>query len=337
MNILVTGGAGFIGSNFIIYWLKKRPQDKIINLDILTYAGNLKNLASIEGSPNYRFVKGDIGDAKLVKKLFQDVDIVVHFAAETHVDRSILDPAVFLSTNILGTHILLKAGLEAKIKRFHHISTDEVFGSLGLNDTNKFDEKSNFNPGSPYAASKAASDHLVNAFYNTYGLPVTITNCSNNYGPFQHPEKLIPLAVTNALENLKIPVYGDGLNVRDWLYVEDHVRAIERVLEDGKIGETYCVGGLTKDISNLDLVRLILKILKKDTDLLTFVKDRPGHDRKYALNWSKIKNELGWSPKHSLEEWLEKTIEWYKKNQNWVKAAKGAEFEKYYKNQYPSL
>lgn len=337
MKLFVTGGAGFIGSNFILYWLRNHPQDKIINLDALTYAGNPDNLLSASPNPNYRFLKGDIGDAGLVEKAMKDVDVVVHFAAESHVDRSISDPAIFLRTNVFGTHTLLKAALKNKIKRFHHISTDEVFGALSLEDKSKFDEKSAFNPSSPYAASKAASDHLVSAFYHTYQLPVTITNCSNNYGPYQHPEKFIPLAITNALENKKIPIYGDGKNIRDWLYVTDHCRSIELVIREGKVGETYCVGGLTKDVSNIDILKLLLGILKKDESLIAYVADRPGHDRKYAVNWSKIKNKLGWQPEASLEEWLVKTVQWYKNNQIWWKKIKDNKFYQYYKEQYPKL
>jgi len=263
MKILVTGGAGFIGSNFIIYWLKKYPKDIVINLDKLTYAGNLENLKEIDNLPNYKFIKGDIIDRKLVAEVMPDIDIVCHFAAESHVDRSILSPVAFIETNIVGTQVLLEAALKFRIKYFHHISTDEVFGSLKLDDKNKFSERTPYNPRSPYAASKAASDHLVRAYHTTFGLPITITNCSNNFGPFQHPEKLIPLTITNVLEGRKVPVYGDGLYVRDWLYVEDHCRAIDLVLKEGEIGETYCVGGLTEDISNLEVVEKILKILGK--------------------------------------------------------------------------
>lgn len=337
MKLFVTGGAGFIGSNFILYWLRNHPQDKVINLDALTYAGNPDNLLSVSNNPNYRFLKGNIGDAGLVGKALKGVDVVVHFAAESHVDRSISDPAIFLRTNVFGTYTLLKAALKNKIKRFHHISTDEVFGALSLDDKNKFNEKSAYNPASPYAASKAASDHLVSAFYHTYQLPVTITNCSNNYGPYQHPEKFIPLAITNALENKKIPIYGDGKNIRDWLYVGDHCRSIELVIREGKVGETYCVGGLTKDVSNIDIVKLLLGILKKDESLIAYVADRPGHDRKYAVNWSKIKNKLGWQPEASLEEWLVKTVQWYKNNQTWWKKIKNNKFYRYYQKQYPKL
>ena len=241
MNLLVTGGAGFIGSNFILYWLKKYPNDKIVNIDKLTYAGNLENLKSVEKNPNYEFVHGDIFNSSLVNQLIRTVDIIVHFAAESHVDRSILDPAPFIKTNIEGTYVLLEAALKNKIKRLHHVSTDEVFGALELNTTEKFNEKTNYNPRSPYSASKAASDHLVRAYHTTYNLPITISNCSNNFGPYQFPEKLIPLAITNIMEGKKVPVYGDGLYVRDWLYVEDHCKAIDLILQKGKVGETYFV------------------------------------------------------------------------------------------------
>jgi dTDP-glucose 4,6-dehydratase len=246
MKLLVTGGAGFIGSNFILYWMAQHPDDSIVNLDKLTYAGNLENLTSVEKNPHYSFIHGDICDSSVVKKAMDGVDIVVHFAAESHVDRSILDAAPFVTTNVLGTQVLLEAALAAKVSRFHHVSTDEVFGSLALDDVSKFNERTPYDPRSPYSASKAGSDHLVRAYYHTFGLPITITNCSNNFGPFHFPEKFIPLAITNILEGKKVPVYGDGKNVRDWLYVEDHCRAIEAVLLKGTVGETYCVGGLTK-------------------------------------------------------------------------------------------
>lgn len=337
MRLLITGGAGFIGSNFILYWLKKHPRDFIVNLDKLTYAGNLENLKEVKDSPNYKFIKGDICDGKLVSEVMNGIDIVVHFAAESHVDRSIMTPAVFIKTNVLGTQILLEAALKYKIKRFHHISTDEVFGSLKLDDSSKFNERTPYNPSSPYAASKAGSDHLVKTYYQTYGLPITISNCSNNYGPYQYPEKLIPLAITNILEEKKVPVYGDGLNVRDWLYVEDHCRAIDLILKNGRKGEVYCVGGLTDGLSNLEVIKKILKILGKDESFLQFVKERPGHDRKYAIDWSKIKTELGWRPLHDFDTWLTKTVEWYKKNRNWWQKLKTSEYQKYYKNQYSDL
>lgn len=327
MKILITGGAGFIGSNFILYWLKKYPDDQIVNLDKLTYAGNLENLRSAEDNPNYSFIKGDICDPSIVQKAMEGIETVVHFAAESHVDRSIVEPAPFIMTNVLGTQILLDAALKNNIKRFHHISTDEVFGSLEIRSKEKFSEETNYNPRSPYSASKAASDHLVRAYFATYGLPITISNCSNNFGPYQYPEKLIPLAITNLLEDKSVPVYGDGFYVRDWLYVEDHVRAIDVILKKGKIGETYCVGGLTMDINNLEVIKKILNILGKSPDEIEFVEDRPGHDRRYAVDWTKIKRELGWEPLFSFEEYLEKTIAWYKDNKAWWKKLKNGKIE----------
>lgn len=317
MKLLVTGGAGFIGSNFILYWMKKYPEDKIVNFDKLTYAGNLENLKEVEKRPNYQFVKGDINDIEMVNKAMDGVDIVVHFAAESHVDRSITGPAVFVMTNVVGTQVLLGEAVKHNIKRFHHVSTDEVFGSLELKSSNKFNERTTYDPRSPYAASKAGADHLVRSYYTTYGLPITITNCSNNFGPFQFPEKLIPLAITNILEGKKVPVYGDGLYVRDWLYVEDHCRAIDLILKKGQIGQTYCVGGLTNDINNLTVTKKILHILGRGEEMIEFVKDRPGHDRRYAIDWSKVKNDLGFTPEHNFDEWLTRTIEWYKANREW--------------------
>lgn len=330
MRLLVTGGAGFIGTNFILYWLKNHPKDEIVNLDKLTYAGNLENLKEVENQTNYKFIKGDICDGEIVSLAMEKVDTVVHFAAESHVDRSILGPAIFVQSNVIGTQVLLENALKHQIKRFHHISTDEVFGSLSLDDPSKFNERTPYNPRSPYAATKAASDHLVRAFYHTYGLPMMITNCSNNFGPFQFPEKFIPLAITNVLEDRKVPVYGDGLYVRDWLYVEDHCRAIEKVIEKGKEGETYCVGGLTEDINNLAVVKKILKILGKDESFIEFVKDRPGHDRRYAVDWSKIKDELGWQPLFDFDTWLERTVKWYKTCESWWRRVKSGDYQKYY-------
>lgn len=337
MKLLVTGGAGFIGSNFILYWLKNYPEDFIINLDKLTYAGNLENLKEIEDNKNYTFIHGDICDPKIVEKTMEGIDVVVHFAAESHVDRSIMEPFDFVRTNVIGTQVLLDAALEKKVKRFHHISTDEVYGSLELSEKSIFNERTNYNPRSPYSASKAGSDHLVRAYYYTYNLPITISNCSNNFGPYQFPEKVIPVAITNLLEDKKIPIYGDGLYVRDWLYVEDHCRAIDLILQNGRIGETYCIGGLTEDINNLEVVKKIIKLLGKEEGSIQFVKDRPGHDRRYALDWSKIKNELGWEPMYSFEQWLEKTVEWYKNNQSWWKRVKSGEYQKYYQKQYGQL
>ncbi len=334
MKLLVTGGAGFIGSNFILYWLNKYPSDKIINLDLLTYAGNLESLKEIENNSNYSFVKGNICDRKLVDELVKKVDIIVHFAAESHVDRSILDAAPFIKTNIQGTYTLLESAVKNNISRFHHISTDEVFGSLQLNSVKKFNEKTAYDPHSPYSASKAASDHLVKAYADTYNLPVTISNCSNNFGPYQFPEKFVSLAITNILEGKKIPVYGDGLHVRDWLYVKDHCAAIDLILQKGKIGKTYLIGGLTQDISNVDVIKKIVKIMGMDIDCIEYVKDRPGHDRRYAIDWSKIKRELGWSPKQNFDKALEITVKWYKDNKDWWEKIKSGEYLKYYKKQY---
>ena len=322
MKLLVTGGCGFIGSNFVRFWLRNHPNDTVTNLDKLTYAGHQSSCKDFCNDHRYEFVKGDICNAKLVDSLMKGVDYVVHFAAESHVDRSILKPAVFIKTNILGTQVLLDAALRHKVKRFHHVSTEEVFGALSLESDKKFDENTIYNPHSPYSASKAGSDHLVRAYFDTFGLPITITNCSNNYGPFQDPEKLIPRFITNLIEGQKVPVYGDGLYTRDWLHVEDHCRAIECVTEKGKDGETYCVGGQTKDTNNLELTKLILKLLGKDEKSIDYVKDRPGHDRKYAVDWKKINRELGWEPKFDLDEWLKKTVEWYKDNDWWWKPLK---------------
>jgi len=337
MKILVTGGAGFIGSNFILYWMEKYPQDQIVNLDSLTYAGNLENLSKVEKNPNYKFIHGNICDLEIVSQAMENVDMVVHFAAESHVDRSILKPSDFVITNVVGTQVLLDAALKNNLKRFHHISTDEVYGSLKLDDKSKFTERTNYDPRSPYSASKAGSDHLVRAYYKTYGLPITITNCSNNYGPYQFPEKFISLAITNILEGKKVPLYGDGLYVRDWLYVVDHCRAIDLVLNKGKVGETYLVGGITDDISNFQVIKKILNIMGKDGSSIEYVKDRLGHDRRYAVDWSKIKNELGWKPLHDFNEWLEKTVAWYKENEKWWKDVKTGEYKKYYKEQYGEL
>lgn len=334
MKLLVTGGAGFIGSNFILYWMKTHPQDEIVNFDKLTYAGNLENLTSVESNHNYRFVQGDICNASDVNAAMQGIDTVVHFAAESHVDRSIMEPAQFVVTNVVGTQVLLDAALKANIKRFHHVSTDEVFGALPLGTPDKFREETPYNPHSPYSSSKAGSDHLVRAYYHTFGLPITITNCSNNYGPYQFPEKLIPLAVTNILEGKKVPVYGDGKYVRDWLYVDDHCRAIDAVLANGNVGETYCVGGLTEDISNLEIIQKILRIMKKDDSVIEYVKDRPGHDRRYAVDWTKIHTELGWKPENDFASWLELTVHWYEEHADWWKRVKTGAYKEYYEKQY---
>jgi dTDP-glucose 4,6-dehydratase len=332
--MLITGGAGFIGSNFIRYILEKYPDYKITNLDELTYAGNLENLKDIENSPRYKFIKGNINDGELADKIIKEdqVDIIVNFAAESHVDRSILDPDIFLSTNVLGTHTLLKTALSNNKIRFHHVSTDEVFGSLGPNEP-AFNENTAYNPHSPYSASKAASDHLVRAYFYTFDLPITISNCSNNYGPYMFPEKFFPLAITNLLENKKIPLYGDGMNVRDWLHVSDHCRAIDLILHKGKIGETYCIGGNCEK-TNKEAIFKILKLMSKDESNIEFVKDRPGHDRRYAINYSKLKKELGWKPEIEFEEGLKNMIKWYGDNKEWWKKIKSGEYQKYYEKNY---
>lgn len=327
---MVTGGAGFIGGNFILYWMKNHPADTIVNFDKLTYAGNLATLESVSSNPHYEFVQGDICDRAAVDAVMSRVDTVVHFAAETHVDRSIEDAAPFIQTNVVGTYTLLESALKNKITRFHHISTDEVCGTLPLDTKEKFSESTPYDPHSPYAASKAASDHLVRAYHDTYGLPITISNCSNNYGPYHFPEKLIPLAITNLMENKKVPVYGDGLYVRDWLHVEDHARAIEAILEKGKIGETYFIGGLLDDIPNIDVVKHILRLMGKDESMLEYVKDRPGHDRRYAMDWTKINRELGWKPQFDFDQGLAQTIEWYKNNEKWWREAKEKAHFNYY-------
>lgn len=321
MKILVTGGAGFIGSNFIRYWQKNYPRDHIVNFDKLTYAGTLSSLRGIKKT-NYTFIQADVANPRLVSKALKGIHTVVHFAAESHVDRSITGPALFVRTNVLGTHNLLQASLEAGIKRFHYISTDEVFGALKLGSKTKFNELTLFDPRSPYSASKAAGQHLVMAYFHTYGLPVSVTNCSNNYGPYQYPEKLIPLAITNLIDAKNVPVYGDGRYVRDWLHVEDHCRAIDLVLKAGKVGETYCVGGMTKDVNNLTLVKKMLKIMKKDSSFIEYIKDRPGHDRRYAVDWSKINTELGWKPEKDFESWLCQTVKWYQDNEWWWRPLK---------------
>lgn len=313
MQILVTGGAGFIGSNFIIYMMQKYPDYKIVNLDKLTYAGNLENLKSVEKNPNYTFIRGDICDKETVKKAMSGCNLVVHFAAESHVDRSIEGPAVFIETNVVGTLVLLETALELGTMRFHHISTDEVFGTLPLdNKKEKFSETTPYAPRSPYSASKAASDHLVRAFVETYNFPATISNCTNNYGPLQFPEKIIPLFITNASNDVSLPIYGKGQAVRDYLYVTDHCRAIDLIIHKGKIGETYCIGG-DSEKNGLDIANTILDILNKPKSLISFVEDRKGHDMRYAMDHSKITKELGWKPAVSFEEGIRKTIAWYKK------------------------
>ena len=327
MKLLITGGSGFIGSNFIKHWFTTHPDDSIINLDKMTYAANPRNLTEFEGKSNYQFVKGDILDQNIVDQLVSRVDTIVHFAAESHVDRSIDDPSLFVRTNVLGTYNLLMAAKKYNC-RFHHISTDEVFGSIKMASSDQFSESTPYDPSSPYSASKASSDHLVRSFYKTFGLLTTISNCSNNYGPYQHPEKMIPRSITNLLTDQKIKVYGQGLNFRDWLHVEDHCRAIELILLNGKIGQTYCIGGLKKGTSNIELVKLMLKLMDKDESSLEYVADRPAHDN-YAVNWDKINRELGWEPKYDLESGLKQTVDWYTANTSWWQETK-AEAEEFY-------
>lgn len=331
MKILVTGGAGFIGSNFIHYILHEHSNWEVANLDKLTYAGNLENLGDVEGNPRYYFVKGDITDRELVDKLLKPgFDVVVSFAAESHVDRSILDSSPFIKTNVQGTQVFLEGARQHGVRLFLQVSTDEVYGSLGA--SGKFTEESPLLPNSPYAASKAAADCLCRAYYHSHGLPVIITRCSNNYGPFQFPEKLIPLVISNALEGKGIPIYGDGLNVRDWIHVEDHCRALDLIIQQGKPGEVYNIGG-NNEKTNLELVHCILDIMGKPHSLITFVADRPGHDRRYALETSKIR-ELGWRPANPLEEGLRGTVQWYINNESWWHKVKSGDYIKYYERMY---
>lgn len=317
MKILVTGGAGFIGSNFIRYLLREHPDWHIINLDKLTYAGNLENLEDVADNPRYRFVHADIADRELVHHLFQKerFELVANLAAESHVDRSILDPAPFMETNVKGTQVLLEAARRYGVKKFLQVSTDEVYGSLGPDDP-PFTEESPIQPNSPYSASKAAADLVARAYYITYGLPVVITRCSNNYGPFQHAEKFLPTVILNALADKPIPVYGDGLNVRDWIHVDDHCRALDLVLQKGKVGEVYNVGA-NNEHSNLDIAKTILQLMGKPESLITFVQDRPGHDRRYAVNAQKIHRQLGWGRSVIFTEGLARLIQWYAENRSW--------------------
>lgn len=315
MKILTTGGAGFIGSCFIRQMLNNHPNYKIINLDCLTYCGNLSNLKNVENNPNYEFIYGNINDKNLVRDLIKQVDCVVNFAAETHVDNSIKNPEIFIETNVSGTLNLLQACKEIGIERFVQISTDEVYGTLGK--TGYFDENSPLAPNNPYSASKASADMLVRAYYKTYNLPAIITRCTNNYGPYQYPEKLIPYFISKLLKNEKVPIYGDGLNVRDWLYVYDHTSAIDIVLHKGKIGEIYNIG-TNNEKTNLEIAKLILKIMNKDESYIDFIEDRLGHDKRYALSSKKIQNELNWKPKVEFNEGITQTINWYLNNQNWI-------------------
>ncbi len=334
-NLLVTGGAGFIGSNFIRHILSTRDDIRVINLDKLTYAGNLENLKEIQTNKNYSFVKGDIANSELVDYLFTKYKIkdVINFAAESHVDRSILGSGVFYQTNVIGTNVLLEAARRYEVDRFVQISTDEVYGSLGK--TGLFTEKTSIQPNSPYSSSKAAADLMALSFEHTYGLPVVVTRCSNNYGPLQFPEKLIPLMIINALNDKKLPVYGDGLNVRDWIYVIDHNRAVESVWEKGKVGEVYNIGA-SQEMTNIEIIKLILKSLGKSEDLIEYVKDRPGHDRRYAIDSTKIQSELGWKPEYRFEEAIEATIKWYLDNKEWWERIISGEYQEFYKKQYNS-
>lgn len=332
-NILVTGGAGFIGSNFINYILNKRDDYFIVNLDKLTYAGNLENLKEVESKKNYTFIKGDIVNAELINFVFEKYKIkyVINFAAESHVDRSISGSEIFFRTNVIGTNVLLEAAKRFNVERFLQISTDEVYGSLG--STGLFSEKTPIAPNSPYSASKASSDMMTMAFNHTYGLPTVITRCSNNYGPLQFPEKLIPLMILNAIQNKKLPVYGDGMNIRDWIYVIDHNKAVELVFEKGKIGEVYNIGA-SNELPNIEIVKVILKNLNKSEELIQFVKDRPGHDKRYAIDSGKIQNELKWKPEFNFESAIVNTIEWYLKNKKWWGRIISGEYQSYYNKQY---
>lgn len=334
-NILVTGGAGFIGSNYINHILNKRDDYFIVNLDKLTYAGNLENLKESENRSNYRFIKGDITNHELIEYVFKKYNIkyVLNFAAESHVDRSILGSEVFYRTNVIGTNILLETARRFEVEKFVQISTDEVYGSLGAEGL--FTEQTPISPNSPYSSSKAAADMMALAFYHTYGMPVVVTRCSNNYGPFQFPEKLIPLMILNALNNKSLPVYGDGMNVRDWIYVIDHNNAVDEIFLKGKNGEVYNIGA-DNEMPNLQIIKLILGILNKPESLIQFVKDRPGHDRRYAIDASKMKNELGWTPSFKFETAIEHTIQWYLNNNNWWERIISGEYQKYYSIQYAS-
>ena len=333
MKLLVTGGAGFIGSNFVKYMLNKYEDCTIVNLDKLTYAGNLENLKEIEKNKRHSFVKGDICDSKLVEELMKrgEVDVILNFAAETHVDRSIADPEAFIRTDVFGTYTLLEAARKVSVERYVQISTDEVYGSI---EEGSFSETDNLMPSSPYSASKAGADLLTLAYKTTYGLPVLITRGSNTYGSHQHPEKFIPLFITNLLENREVPLYGDGKNVRDWLYVIDHCSAIDTILHRGKVGEIYNIGG-GNERTNLEITRMILKELGMTEDMIKFVKDRPGHDRRYSLNCEKLK-ALGWKPEYPLEKGLKETVNWYKQNMKWWEKIKSAEHSKCYKTRYRS-
>lgn len=334
MRLMVTGGAGFIGSNFIHLFFKGNSNDHVINADKLTYAGNLENLKDLEKSPGYSFRRVDISDEKSVFETIRNegVDAIINFAAESHVDRSIIDPGIFIKTNVMGTRVLLDAVREFKVRRFIQVSTDEVYGSLG--PTGSFREDHLIKPNSPYSASKASSDLLVRAYFKTYRIPVIITRCSNNFGPYQFPEKLIPLFITNALEDRELPLYGDGLNVRDWIYVDDHNKALIKVLQKGREGEIYNIGG-NNERTNIEITRIILRILGKSESLIRLVKDRPGHDKRYAIDCGKIKEELGWENNpHLFEHYIQETIDWYQENHGWWERVKSGEYKEYYNKIY---
>lgn len=336
MKIIVTGGAGFIGGNFVHLMVNKYPDDEIICLDKLTYAGNLETLEPVMDKKNFKFVKGDIADREFVYKLFETEkpDIIVNFAAESHVDRSITDPGIFLKTNILGTGVLLDACREYGIKRYHQVSTDEVYGDLPLDRPDLFfTEETPLHTSSPYSASKASADLLVLAYHRTFKLPITISRCSNNYGPYHFPEKLIPLIIANALNDKELPVYGKGENVRDWLYVEDHCKAIDLIIHKGRVGEVYNIGGHNEK-TNLEVVKTVLRELGKSEDLITYVTDRPGHDMRYAIDPTKIHNELGWLPETKFDDGIKKTIKWYLENKTWWENIISGEYQNYYEKQY---
>ena len=331
MKLLVTGGAGFIGSNFIHYWLSKYPEDQIVNLDLLTYAGNLENLKGIESNPNYKFVKGDIGDLEKNKKLINDkkIDVIVNFAAESHNGRAMVEPDIFLRTNVLGTQMLLEAAKEVGVKRFHHVSTCEVFGDLGLDEERAFKESDPYMPKTPYNASKAGADHEVMAYFHTFKMPVTISHCANNYGPYQYPEKVIPRFITNAIQDKKLPLFKSSQNRREWLHTDDHARAIDLIIKKGKDGEAYNIGsGLEKTVE--EIAEAVLKRLNKSLDFKEYMEDRPGHDRRYLLDITKIKNELGWVPEIDFEKGMDEVVDWYIKNEKWWQPLLGKGFVENY-------
>lgn len=336
MKVLVTGGAGFIGGNFVHHMVNKYPDYQIVNLDLLTYAGNLETLKPVEDKPNYKFVKGDIADEAFIMDLFEKekFDVVVNFAAESHVDRSIEDPGIFVQTNVMGTRVLLDASRKFGVKRYHQVSTDEVYGDLPLDRPDLFfTETTPLHTSSPYSSSKASADLFVLAYHRTYGMPVTVSRCSNNYGPYHFPEKLIPLMIANALNDKPLPVYGEGLNVRDWLYVEDHCKAIDLIIHKGRVGEVYNIGG-HNEMKNIDIVKIICKALDKPESLITYVTDRKGHDMRYAIDPTKIHNELGWLPETMFKDGIQKTIQWYLDNKEWWETIISGEYQNYYEKMY---